>query len=657
MRDKVLSFAAREGLLPPGSRVLAAFSGGADSTALVHLLAVGLPELGLAVRACHINHRIRGEEADRDEAFCRRFCGELGIPFLSAAADVPAIARREGLSLEDCARRERYRLLESLAEPGELIATAHTMTDNAETLLLRLCRGSGLRGLGGIQARRGNIVRPLLECTRADTEEYCRRNGLPWMEDSSNRDIAHSRNRVRHNVLPQLRQLNPSLEETLSRSMALLARDEDYLASQARELYARARQGERLAAAPLLAAHPALRSRALGLFLEGNGAGVSAGRIALLEKLLLEGGALQAGNRLIFRLRDGFLEQADLPRKRAAGFAFPLEPGALPLPTREAPVSRLSLPLGDGRELTVLLTDCKYHRTSQKNAGNLLKNAVDYDTIRGIAEIRSRRPGDRFALPGRGVSKTLKKLWNEDHIPPRRRDFIPLLADRDGVLWVEGYGACPRAAAGPDCRYALELLVSGSSEEVTPGKIGADKEMRNDILKVLISEEELAAKVRELGRQISEDYRDKNLLMVSVLKGSVVFMADLMRAIDIHARIDFMCVSSYGNSTSTSGEVKIIKDLGLPLEGYDLLLVEDILDSGKTLHYLTQILARRNPASIRIATLLDKPERRVVDLHPDYCCFSVPDEFVVGYGLDYAEKYRNLPFVGVLKPEVYQSGE
>lgn len=179
------------------------------------------------------------------------------------------------------------------------------------------------------------------------------------------------------------------------------------------------------------------------------------------------------------------------------------------------------------------------------------------------------------------------------------------------------------------------------------------KKMQDDILKVLLSEEQIKAKVDEIGRQITEYYQDKNLLMVSVLKGSVVFMADLMRAVDCPARIDFMSVSSYGSGTKTSGVVKIIKDLDLNLEGYDLLLVEDILDSGKTLYYLREILQRRNPSSIRIATLLNKHARRQADIAPDYSCFEVPDEFVVGYGLDYDEKYRNLPYIGVLKPAVY----
>lgn len=175
----------------------------------------------------------------------------------------------------------------------------------------------------------------------------------------------------------------------------------------------------------------------------------------------------------------------------------------------------------------------------------------------------------------------------------------------------------------------------------------------DDIEETLFTEEQIQAIVEKIGKQISEDYRDKDLLMVSVLKGSLMFMADLMRKITIPCAIDFLSVSSYGNGTSTSGEVRILKDLGSTVEGKDLLIVEDILDSGVTLSYLLKTLSARKPASIRLCTFLDKPERRRVDIKADYIGASVPDKFIVGYGLDYAEKYRNIPFVGVLKPEVY----
>ena len=177
--------------------------------------------------------------------------------------------------------------------------------------------------------------------------------------------------------------------------------------------------------------------------------------------------------------------------------------------------------------------------------------------------------------------------------------------------------------------------------------------MLKDIDRVLISEEELSKIVKDLGAKITEDYKDKNLLLISILKGSVTFMADLMREINVPCNIDFMAVSSYGSGTKSSGVVKIIKDLDSSIEGKDLLIVEDILDSGRTLNYIKEILLARNPKSIRICTLFDKPERRDVDLYADYIGSKVPNEFIVGYGLDYNEYYRNLPYIGVLKESVY----
>ncbi len=177
--------------------------------------------------------------------------------------------------------------------------------------------------------------------------------------------------------------------------------------------------------------------------------------------------------------------------------------------------------------------------------------------------------------------------------------------------------------------------------------------MINDVEKILLSSEEIQEITKKLGKKISEDYKDKNLLMVSVLKGSILFMADLMRAIDIHCRIDFMAVSTYAGGVASSGVAKIIKDLDMPIEGYDVLIVEDILDSGLTLSNIIDLLESRNPKSIKICTLLDKPERRKSKIKADYAGAVIPDEFVVGYGLDYDEKYRNLPFVGVLKESVY----
>jgi hypoxanthine phosphoribosyltransferase len=179
--------------------------------------------------------------------------------------------------------------------------------------------------------------------------------------------------------------------------------------------------------------------------------------------------------------------------------------------------------------------------------------------------------------------------------------------------------------------------------------------MCKDLDRVLLSQDVIEARIRELGAEISKDYAGKDLLMISVLKGSVVFLADLMRALTIPAAIDFLAVSSYGMCDKTSGVVKIVKDLDRVLEGKNVLIVEDILDSGMTLSYIMKLMGNRHPASIEICTFLDKPERRAkgVTVNCRYTGFTIPDHFVVGYGLDYAEKYRNLPYVGVLSPSVY----
>ena len=182
-------------------------------------------------------------------------------------------------------------------------------------------------------------------------------------------------------------------------------------------------------------------------------------------------------------------------------------------------------------------------------------------------------------------------------------------------------------------------------------------DLERDVAEILISEEAIRAKVAELGRRLSADYADRSVTLVSVLKGSLPFMADLMRSLTVPVTIDLMEVSSYGGqATESSGLVRILKDLSSPIEGKDVLIVEDIIDTGLTLNYLVRYLRGKAPASLRICTLLDKPARRLVEIEIHYRGFTIPDQFVVGYGLDYGEYYRNLPFIGVLRPEVYGQG-
>lgn len=177
--------------------------------------------------------------------------------------------------------------------------------------------------------------------------------------------------------------------------------------------------------------------------------------------------------------------------------------------------------------------------------------------------------------------------------------------------------------------------------------------MNNDVMKVLLTGEEIEKRVREIAAEITRDYRGESVLMVGILRGAVVFFSELVKRVDLDLRFDFMVVSSYGSGTDSSGEIRIIKDLSQPIEGMNVIIVEDIIDTGYTLKNLKKLLTTRNPKSLKICSLLDKPSRRKVELEGDYIGFKVPDEFVVGYGLDYNEKYRNLPDICVLKPEIY----
>ena len=215
-----------------------------------------------------------------------------------------------------------------------------------------------------------------------------------------------------------------------------------------------------------------------------------------------------------------------------------------------------------------------------------------------------------------------------------------------------------------DCRQEAHEPLSGhrTNEEnpVFPDKRKGEqkmtRDMNEDIEKVVFSEEELKKRIAELGKEITEDYKDvkETIYCVGILKGAVVFYTDLVRNINLPVHFDFMIASSYGNGTESSGSVKILKDLDYDVEGKHLIIIEDIIDSGTTMNYLMKYFRERKPKSVKLCSLLSKPSRRTVDVNIDYCGYTVPDEFLVGYGLDYAEKYRNLPYIGVLKPEIYE---
>lgn len=398
MRSKVL--AALSGSVRPGDTLCCALSGGADSVAMTHCVLALAPALGVQVTAAHFNHRLRGEESDGDEAFCRSLCRTLGIALTVGSADVAARAAETGESLEEAARICRYGFLETL--PG-LVLTAHTADDQAETLLLNLIRGTGLKGLGGIPPVRGTLVRPMLAVTRQEVLTYLEENDLPHREDATNGEDHHLRNRLRHRVIPLLKEENPNLLCTLGRTARLLRRDEALLEEQAGAILLGSRQTG-WAVEPLRSAPEALRRRALRRVLTELGVSkLSARHLESAEKLVLgddpSGQIHLPGQLLLRREYDRLLADP----AEAEGFV----PVILPCPG-EVTVPELGLTFRCG-ETGAPIT------------------------------IRPRRAGDVIRLPG--GSKTVKKLLIDRKIPAAKRACVPVLEREGQVLAVWGVAA------------------------------------------------------------------------------------------------------------------------------------------------------------------------------------------------------------------------
>ena len=264
----------------------------------------------------------------------------------------------------------------------------------------------------------------------------------------------------------------------------------------------------------------------------------------------------------------------------------------------------------------------------------VFKSAIIHDKL----SVTPRRPGDRIRLAGRGCTKRVSDLLAERGLTQGARERVPIIRAADVPAAIAGFGVAEQWAAVPD-----QTMVCVRMEQIQTYGGEYYERYESDIASVLLSAEDIQKRTAELGARISKDFDGREPLFVGVLKGCFVFMADLMRSVTIPCSVDFMAVSSYGNQTTTTGAVKINKDLNQDIEGRDIILVEDILDSGVTLHYLADYLSVRRPASITIATLLDKPARRKAPIHATYAGFEVPDAFVVGYGLDYAEKIPQSP--------------
>ena len=428
---RMLDFSRRYGLLPQGGRILCALSGGRDSMALLEALLAVSAELELTVLAAHYDHRLRGAESDRDRSFCAAWCRDRGVPLLLGSGDVAARAAETGRGLEETARAMRYAFLEEAArETGAgAVATAHNAEDNAETVLLHLTRGTGLDGLTGIPPRRGIFVRPLLEVSRREIDAFLAARDVPHVEDSTNASPDYARNRLRQEVLPVLRQLNPGFAATLADNLVHLREDRAFLRELAREAVRDAAltpEGLRLPAAALADAPDPVAHRGVMLLL------------ARLGRYQFSRAHLEAVVRLA---RDGGPSGTlSLPR----GLTARRDYGDLILslsPDPPAALEARSLP-GSGRypagAWTLRLTEGPSDGLQGPFRCALRRDAVSFPLT-----LRARRTGDVLRLPGRR-EKPLKKWYIDERIPRDRRDALPVLADGTGVLFAAGLG--PQAA-------------------------------------------------------------------------------------------------------------------------------------------------------------------------------------------------------------------
>lgn len=429
MLEEAVKLTTEYAMLPPGGTVLCAVSGGADSMCLLHWLS---RREGITLHAAHFDHRLRGAESEADADFVRRWCERAGIPFHLGSADVAAEAARRGRGVEETARSLRYAFLEETAAAAgaEVIATAHNADDNAETLLLRLARGTGLQGLAGIPPRRGRVVRPLLTTPRAEILAYLEAEGLPHREDSSNADERFSRNRIRAQVMPVLRSLNPRFAETCAASLHALRADNDYLNAQAAMIdrHARWAEDDLVIEAHYIADLPAaLAPRAVRRLLERMGDGAVDCSAAHLNGIaeLCRGDDPSA----VLCLPHGRLAQRIYRELLLTTQTDPLPP------LTPTPLNFHGVTAPENSRYT-----CRCERAvcpPRPEPGVWYFRA---DALGPEALLRPRQTGDALSLPGRGGTKTVKKWLIEDKIPRRFREQLPVLADAGGPAALAGFG-------------------------------------------------------------------------------------------------------------------------------------------------------------------------------------------------------------------------
>lgn len=446
MKNKALKAIQEHNMIKKGDNILVALSGGADSMALLSFLLEIKEEYRLTLYAAHINHHLRGQESQRDQEFVHRHCESIGIPLFVHHSDVAAMAKQRGESIEQAGRSVRYNFLKNKAsELKALIATAHTLSDSLETMLLNLARGTALKGLCGIPPKRAGIIRPLIYCTRAEIEEYCRNNGISYIVDSTNTDTLYKRNFIRQNIVPEMLNLNPSLYKTLIRTQKALKQDEEYLSRQTEKALEDARMQEGYSVKKLLELPDALRSRSIIKIVEKHtNRHCHTVHLKAIENQIKKGTGMVSLGDSFALITQGILTFTSRPAGEIS-FSTPLLIGTLEI--FEEITAKTSL------------MDIENYKKSKKFNKKLLTNSLDYDMIQGNALFTSRKAGDTFRPANRGITKSVKKLLNELKIPVHTREKLVFLRDDMGILWIEGIGADERCQVTDSTKRVLLIEI------------------------------------------------------------------------------------------------------------------------------------------------------------------------------------------------------
>ena len=433
MKDLVLEAIKSFSLLKKGQNVTVALSGGADSVALLNVLLSLKDELGITVDAAHLNHMIRGAEADRDESFVRDLCRKLGVKLYVERIDIPRFAKENSMSLELAAREKRYAFLKNVS--NGLVATAHTASDNLETLIFNITRGSGLEGLSAIPPKRDIFIRPLLLCSRQDIENFCEQNNISYVTDSTNLQDEYTRNKIRHNVVPILKTINPSVENSVIRLTEILRENVNLIDSLANEyLSNNILPNGNLSLKGLEKLNPLVAKTVLKKFIEGKNSEISLENVHIeaIFNIALSGGrtSLPKNCSAVSLGKEFYLEQNDIKNSYSV-------------------------------EITEYQ---KENFENNKKINNLLLNSLlDCDKIVGKPSVRTRNQADEIRLKGRGCTKSLNKLFNESKIPVKERDLIPVISDDKGVIWVYNIGVAQRVAVSE--KTERFLLIDVKKEE------------------------------------------------------------------------------------------------------------------------------------------------------------------------------------------------